>query len=85
MELLGERGAKIAYHDRFIPQLEIGGATQRSVPLDDLSAWDAVIIVTDHSGIDYAKVVAEARLVIDTRNATKGLRRGEGRAKIVTL
>jgi UDP-N-acetyl-D-glucosamine dehydrogenase len=85
IELLVERGAHVGYHDRFIPQLAIGRASLSSVPLEDLAAWDAVIIVTDHTGVDYDRVVREARLVIDTRNATKGLRRGESRSKIVTL
>jgi UDP-N-acetyl-D-glucosamine dehydrogenase len=85
MELLLERGANVVYHDRFIASLEIGKHTFSSVPLENLAGYDAVIIVTDHSGIDYAKVVGEARLVIDTRNATKNLRKGENRSKIVTL
>jgi UDP-N-acetyl-D-glucosamine dehydrogenase len=85
IELLLERGAQVAYHDRHIPTLSIGAHTMSSVPLDNVGAYDATLIVTDHSGIDYAKLVAESRLVIDTRNATKDLRRGENRSKIVTL
>jgi UDP-N-acetyl-D-glucosamine dehydrogenase len=42
-------------------------------PLDDLGQYDCVLIVTDHSDYDYARIVREAKLVVDTRNATKGI------------
>jgi UDP-N-acetyl-D-glucosamine dehydrogenase len=42
-------------------------------PLDALASYDCVLIVTDHSAYDYPRIVREAQLVIDTRNATKGL------------
>ncbi|MBV8475943.1 MAG: hypothetical protein JOZ36_04695 [Acidobacteria bacterium] len=41
--------------------------------LDNFGQYDCVLIVTDHSDYDYARVVREARLVVDTRNATRGL------------
>jgi UDP-N-acetyl-D-glucosamine dehydrogenase len=44
-----------------------------SAPLDNLWQYDCVVIVTDHSDYDYARVVRESRLVIDTRNATRGI------------
>jgi UDP-N-acetyl-D-glucosamine dehydrogenase len=43
-------------------------------PLDNLGQYDAVVIVTDHSSYDYAAIVEQSRLVVDTRNATKGIR-----------
>ena len=42
-------------------------------PLDDLGQYDAVLIVTDHTSYDYHRIVAESRIVVDTRNATKGI------------
>jgi UDP-N-acetyl-D-glucosamine dehydrogenase len=45
-----------------------------STPLDDLGTYDCVLIVTDHSAYDYARIVRESQLVVDTRNATKGVR-----------
>jgi len=42
-------------------------------PLENLGQYDAVLIVTDHSSYDYAQIVREAQLVIDTRNATRGI------------
>lgn len=82
IELLTEAGARVRYHDPLVPQI---GALRRhqldmaSVPLDDdaLSSADAVMILTDHSDVDYARVVRQARLVIDTRNATHGLGGGD--------
>jgi len=86
IELLEHRGAHVVYHDPFIPSFELGGHKMRSVPLDNLGGYDVVVVVTDHTGMDYARVVREARLVVDTRNVTKGLRQNpEARAKIVTL
>jgi UDP-N-acetyl-D-glucosamine dehydrogenase len=43
------------------------------VPLDHLEQYDAVVIVTDHSNYNYAQIVEQAQLVIDTRNATRGI------------
>jgi UDP-N-acetyl-D-glucosamine dehydrogenase len=43
-------------------------------PLDDLALYDCVLIVTDHSDYDYPRIVGEAQLVVDTRNATKGIK-----------
>jgi UDP-N-acetyl-D-glucosamine dehydrogenase len=73
--LLKERGAEVDYHDPFVPELRKGhgfNEQMRSVDLsaDQLSQYDAVLILTDHSGVDYPSVVEHAQLVIDTRNAT---------------
>ena len=78
MELLERRGAVVAYHDPFLPVIPLSRehahfAGRRSIGLEPASvgAFDAVLIVTDHDGIDYAALVAAARLVVDTRNATR--------------
>jgi len=42
-------------------------------PLDNLAQYDAVVIVTDHTSYDYKAIVAQSKLVVDTRNATKGI------------
>jgi len=78
--LLRERGARVDYHDPYVPEVEpIHGFPyrMRSTPLDPLriELYDAVLILTDHAGIDYGEVVAHAALVIDTRNATGRLKR----------
>jgi UDP-N-acetyl-D-glucosamine dehydrogenase len=72
---LRRRGADIYYHDPYISALDVGGDTMHSAPLDDdlLHGVDCVVIATDHSSIDFKRVVELARLVVDTRNATRGL------------
>jgi UDP-N-acetyl-D-glucosamine dehydrogenase len=67
MELLGNAGAELAYHDPHVPELEELGL--RSVELEP-AAYDAVVVVTDHSGIDYEALVERAGVVVDFRNAT---------------
>ena len=76
LELLRERGAKVAYNDPFFPTVGRGrhyDLNMTNTAMDNLSAWDAVVIVTDHTSYDYAEIVAQSQLVIDTRNATKGI------------
>ena len=47
----------------------------KCVPVDDVPKYDCVLIVTDHSDYDYAWIVQHASLVVDTRNATRGIHR----------
>ena len=71
MELLEAQGAKITYHDPFVPRLEEHGFALESQPLTDdaLAAADIVAVVTAHPGVDHARVADAAQLVIDFRNA----------------
>ncbi len=73
MRLLESRGAKVTYHDPFVPTFEENGHKAASVPLtpQTLAAADLVVIVTDHSATDYEMVRTHAKLVVDTRNALK--------------
>jgi UDP-N-acetyl-D-glucosamine dehydrogenase len=78
MKLLEQRGAKVEYHDPYIPEMRDHGhgePTGKSVPLTDklIKGADCVVITTDHTCFDYAKVAKLAKLVVDTRNATKKL------------
>ncbi|HYS20781.1 MAG TPA: nucleotide sugar dehydrogenase [Gemmatimonadales bacterium] len=70
IQLLQQRGATIVYHDPFVSHLEEDSVDLRSVPLThaQLAAADCVIIVTDHSTVDYALVARHARRVVDTRH-----------------
>jgi UDP-N-acetyl-D-glucosamine dehydrogenase len=88
MDMLQGAGAEIAYCDPHIPQIprtrEHANLTGlRSVGFDGatLSRFDAAVIATDHDDMDYGALVRWAKLVVDTRNATKSVR--EGRDKIV--
>ncbi len=82
IELLLARGAQVHYHDPHVSRFRVGGdvfyrprLTLDSVPFSDeeLAAADCVLIVTGHRAIDYARVVEQAHLVVDTCNATRGL------------
>jgi UDP-N-acetyl-D-glucosamine dehydrogenase len=83
-KLLQERGADVSYHDPYVGELQTDGIAARSVPLDAerIAGADCVVIVTNHAQVDYAAVVAGARLVMDCRNAARGL---AGRARVVGL
>jgi len=79
MKMLLEKGAIVVYNDPWIPKLQ---ATRKydfqmsSMPItpEVLVEMDAVIIVTDHSDYDFAEIVKHSNLIIDTRNATKGIK-----------
>jgi UDP-N-acetyl-D-glucosamine dehydrogenase len=76
IELLRDKGATVAYNDPYFPTVGQGrhyALNMTNTPLDNLGQFDAVIIVTDHSTYDYRAIVNEAQLVIDSRNATKGI------------
>ncbi len=74
IQLLSRRGAKVMYHDPYVPEIEFEATTLKSVPLEDaLSQSDCVVIVTNHSSIDYGKVESLAKVILDTRNATRGI------------
>lgn len=76
IELLREHGALVAYNDPYFPTVGRGrhyDLNMTNTPLDDLGQFDAAIIVTDHSAYDYKAIVEQSQLVIDTRNATKGI------------
>src|SRR5215475_7821286 len=82
MELLQHKGAVLSYSDPYIPQLHKMRAYDfshmRSVELTEqsLAHPDLVLIATDHSSFDYQRVVDHARIVVDTRNAARGVVRG---------
>jgi UDP-N-acetyl-D-glucosamine dehydrogenase len=77
IRLLEEQRAEVVYHDPHVASFREDGHEHRSVELTDeeLKRADAVVIVTDHSSIDYQRVVDLAPIVVDTRNATAGLKR----------
>jgi UDP-N-acetyl-D-glucosamine dehydrogenase len=76
MQLLQARGAKVEYHDPYFPSLpktrhyDFGLSSVELTP-KTLARYNAVVIATDHSSYDFAAIVRHARLVIDTRNATR--------------
>jgi UDP-N-acetyl-D-glucosamine dehydrogenase len=87
LELLAQRGAALDYNDPYFPALHkmrhYDFSNLRSVPLapDRLASYDCVLIATDHSSYDYEAIVRHAKLVVDSRNATR--RVAQHREKIV--
>src|SRR6476469_9552631 len=76
IELLQKQGAEVSYNDPYFPFVGKGrkyNLEMKNTLLENLGQYDCVVIVTDHSSYDYAQIVAEANLVVDTRNATKGI------------
>ncbi len=80
--LLKAAGADVSYHDPHVPTFRENGVSMTSSPLDAAS-YDCVVIVTDHSGIDYDQLVEDSRLVVDLRNATGA--NGKGSDKVWKL
>ncbi len=76
IELLQKEGALVSYNDPYFPTVGKGrkyDLQMKCAPLDNLGQYDCVLIVTDHSDYDYAKIVQESKLVVDTRYATRGI------------
>jgi UDP-N-acetyl-D-glucosamine dehydrogenase len=76
IELLRERGAVVFYNDPYFARVGRGrhyNLNMENTPLENLGQYEAVIIVTDHSDYDYGRIVADSKLVVDTRNATNGI------------
>jgi UDP-N-acetyl-D-glucosamine dehydrogenase len=76
IELLQKDGAEVSYNDPYFPVIGRGrkyNLQMKCAELKDLGQYDCVVIVTDHSDYDYRRIVQEAQLVVDTRNATRGI------------
>jgi UDP-N-acetyl-D-glucosamine dehydrogenase len=76
IELLQKDGALVSYNDPYFPTVGKGrkyDLQMKCAPLENLGQYDCTLIVTDHSDYDYAKIVEQSQLVVDTRNATKGI------------
>ena len=88
VEKLLHKGAAVSYHDPFVPEMTVDGrGALTAVDLTDemLAACDCAVIVTDHSDVDYGRVLRLAPLVVDTRNVTRKLGMPEHEQKIVRL
>ena len=94
IDRLRAKGADVRYHDPFVKSVrfddahtEGSGESLESVPLTDeeLRSSDCVIIVTDHSEIDYSRVCSLTSVIVDTRNALNGQLRRESKARVIRL
>jgi len=76
IEVLQREGATVSYNDPYFPSVGRGrhyDLQMTCAPLENLAEYDCVLIVTDHSEYDFARIVNEAQLVVDSRNATRGI------------
>src|SRR5450755_3475633 len=76
IELLQKDGAQVSYNDPYFPFIGKGrkyDLQMKRAELENLGQYDCVLIVTDHSDYDFPSIVDEAKLVVDTRNATRGI------------
>jgi len=76
IELLQKEGAQVSYHDPYFPFIGKGrkyDLQMKRSELTNLEQYDCVVVITDHSDYDYKRIVSEAKLVVDSRNATKGI------------
>jgi UDP-N-acetyl-D-glucosamine dehydrogenase len=76
IELLQKESAEVSYNDPYFPFVGKGrhyNLQMKCVPMENLGQYDCVLIVTNHSTYDYSRIVREAQLVVDTRNALKGI------------
>jgi UDP-N-acetyl-D-glucosamine dehydrogenase len=76
IELLQKDGAQVSYNDPYFPFIGKGRKYElqmKCTPMENVDQYDCVLIVTDHSDYDYPWIVQHASLIVDTRNATRGI------------
>jgi UDP-N-acetyl-D-glucosamine dehydrogenase len=81
MMLLKRRGARLTFSDPHVPLLQLEGEALKSEDVGLAADADCTVIVTDHSTFNYRKIAEQAKLIVDTRNALKGI----SSSKIVRL
>ena len=76
-KLLDARGARVIYHDPFVPTAMLNGRKARSVRLSAalIARSQCVVLLTNHSTVDYALILKHAQVIVDTRNQYAGARR----------
>lgn len=81
--LLEAKGATLSFHDPYVPKIMFDGEYRQSITLEaeKLAEYDCVVITTNHSEYDVAAIVKHSKVIVDTRNATKGL----GSQKVISL
>jgi UDP-N-acetyl-D-glucosamine dehydrogenase len=73
IHLLQRRGATVAFSDPYVPSIRIEGQVLVGSDVSEIGQADCVVIITDHRNIDYAAIVKKANLIVDTRNALRGI------------
>jgi UDP-N-acetyl-D-glucosamine dehydrogenase len=76
IETLQQLGARVEYNDPFFATVRSGrkyDLQMESTPLEELARFDCVVVVTDHSAYNFGEIVAQSKLVVDSRNATRAI------------
>jgi UDP-N-acetyl-D-glucosamine dehydrogenase len=83
--LLEQKGASVSYHDPYIPKIRHDNWERSSVSdlMDAVRQSDCVVIITNHSSYDYSKILQEAKLIVDSRNALGKF--GKDNPKVIRL
>ncbi|MDD5195559.1 MAG: nucleotide sugar dehydrogenase [Candidatus Omnitrophica bacterium] len=73
IELFQKKGARVSFYDPFIPYLKINGINSKGIALNprSLGEFDCMVVITDHSSVDYEQIKKHAALIFDTRNIYK--------------
>ncbi len=75
IHLLQRRGATVTFSDPYVPSIRIEGQTMMATDADSaVPESDCAVVITDHQNVDYSRIVSQAKLVIDTRNALRGMK-----------
>jgi len=75
MMLLERLGAEVSYSDPYVASVQLNGTMLHTQEMfSSVSAADCVVIVTDHTGVNYVEVIEQSKVIVDTRNALKGMR-----------
>lgn len=74
LHLLKLRGAEVSYVDPHVSEIRFDNGILRAAAVESVQSADCVVIVTDHSAFDYQALLRDANLIVDTRNALKGVR-----------
>jgi UDP-N-acetyl-D-glucosamine dehydrogenase len=73
LRILEQKGADVSYHDPLVPELKMDGQSYHSKPLaESLASADCAVLLTDHAQFDMDEIISGAKMLVDTRNATKG-------------
>ena len=73
LQILSDQGGVVSYTDHLVPRLSLGGNILESQPMETAARQaDCVVIVADHSSVDYERLVRDSRLIVDTRNRLRG-------------
>lgn len=85
IKLLGDEGAKVVYNDPFVPKFSWNGDVKKSVKLtkQQIKSADLVVILTDHTEYDYDFIVQNAKVVFDSRNATKNVKKYRSKIELL--